>query len=239
MPLIRSAQKHAECVKVIDQLLNWNCVSTCVNVSTKQKTEDRQAALAAAALQLAAQKSPAQITTGDVAAAVGITQGAVFKHFESKEAIWLAVMAQVRTSLMAQLQAAAQVHLKEGQVLQALRAVFMAHVAFVQDQPGVPRLVFQELQHPQPSPLQASVQQLMVSYRQLVHGLLVQAQTHGQLSKAVDLEAATVLFVGAVQGLVMQTLMAGNLSAMALKASGVYDLYERGLQPSASTRKKA
>jgi TetR/AcrR family transcriptional regulator len=51
---------------------------------TKQKTEDRQLALVAAALQLAAQKSPAQITTGALAAAVGITQGAVFKHFESK-----------------------------------------------------------------------------------------------------------------------------------------------------------
>lgn len=208
---------------------------------TKQKTEDRQLALVAAALQLAAQKSPAQITTGALAAAVGITQGAVFKHFESKEAIWLAVMQWVHAELMTQLQAAAQAPLDQGQTLAAMRAVFMAHVQFVQAQPGVPRLVFQELQHPQPSPLKASVQQLMVNYRQLVHGLLLQAQARKQLAKNMDLNAATVLFVGAIQGLVMQALMAGHLSDIAEQATAVYDIYEQGLvQPMpSSTRTKA
>lgn len=208
---------------------------------TKQKTEDRQLALVAAALQLAAQKSPAQITTGALAAAVGITQGAVFKHFESKEAIWLAVMQWVHAELMTQLQAAAQAPLDQGQTLAAMRAVFMAHVQFVQAQPGVPRLVFQELQHPQPSPLKASVQQLMVNYRQLVHGLLLQAQARKQLAKNMDLNAATVLFVGAIQGLVMQALMAGHLSDIAEQATTVYDIYEQGLvQPMpSSTRTKA
>ena len=52
----------------------------------KQVTEVRQAGLVEAALQLAAQRSPADITTGDLAQAVGITQGAVFRHFSSKEA---------------------------------------------------------------------------------------------------------------------------------------------------------
>lgn len=208
---------------------------------TKQKTEDRQLALVAAALQLAAQKSPAQITTGALAAAVGITQGAVFKHFESKEAIWLAVMQWVHAELMTQLQAAAQAPLDQGQTLAAMRAVFMAHVQFVQAQPGVPRLVFQELQHPQHSPLKASVQQLMVNYRQLVHGLLLQAQARKQLAKNMDLNAATVLFVGAIQGLVMQALMAGHLSDIAEQATTVYDIYEQGLmQPMpSSTRTKA
>jgi AcrR family transcriptional regulator len=207
----------------------------------KQKTEDRQAALMAAALQLAAQKSPAQITTGELAVAVGITQGAVFKHFESKEAIWLAVMQWVHAELMMRLQAAAQAHLDQGEALGAMRAVFMAHVQFVQAQPGVPRLVFQELQHPQPSPLKASVQQLMVNYRQLVHGLLLKAKANQQLAQTVDLSAATVLFVGAIQGLVMQALMAGHLSDVGAQAAAVYDIYEQGLMQSmpTSTRTKA
>lgn len=207
----------------------------------KQKTEDRQAALMAAALQLAAQKSPAQITTGELAVAVGITQGAVFKHFESKEAIWMAVMQWVHAELMMRLQAAAQAHLDQGEALGAMRAVFMAHVQFVQAQPGVPRLVFQELQHPQPSPLKASVQQLMVNYRQLVHGLLLKAKANQQLAQTVDLSAATVLFVGAIQGLVMQALMAGHLSDVGAQAAAVYDIYQQGLMQSmpTSTRTKA
>ena len=56
---------------------------------TKQPTHTRQAELVAAALALAAVRSPAEVTTAALAQAVGITQGAVFRHFESKQAIWL------------------------------------------------------------------------------------------------------------------------------------------------------
>src|SRR5512133_1691769 len=75
---------------------------------TKQRTEVRQAGLVEAALQLAAQRSPADISTGDLARAVGITQGAVFRHFASKEAIWLAVLDWATDTRMARPRAAAQ-----------------------------------------------------------------------------------------------------------------------------------
>ena len=41
----------------------------------------------------------------DIATAVGVSQGAVFKHFATKEAIWVAAMQWVRAHLLAQLQA--------------------------------------------------------------------------------------------------------------------------------------
>ena len=74
---------------------------------SKQPTETRQAGLVEAALLLAAQRSPADITTADLARAVGITQGAVFRHIESKAAIWLAVLDAVHDDLLARLRAAA------------------------------------------------------------------------------------------------------------------------------------
>ncbi|MBP8287791.1 MAG: helix-turn-helix transcriptional regulator, partial [Rhodoferax sp.] len=68
--------------------------------SGKQATEIRQAELIDAAIHLAARRSPASITTGDLAQAVGITQGAMFRHFDSKHALWLAVLVWVRSTLM-------------------------------------------------------------------------------------------------------------------------------------------
>ena len=142
-------------------------------MSTKQPTQTRQAELVAAALALAAERSPAEVTTAALAQAVGITQGAVFRHFESKEAIWLAVIDFAHQDLLARLHAAAAV---QTQPLAALRAVFMAHVDFVVEQPGVPRVIFQELQHPEDTPLKARVRRLMQAYRTLLTGLLQRAQ---------------------------------------------------------------
>jgi len=204
----------------------------------KQRTELRQASLIEAALQLAAQRSPASITTGDLASAVGITQGAVFRHFASKEAIWLAVLDWVTEALMAHLQAAADAtnliragHSEAPQPLAALRAVFLAHVDFVVTHPGVPRVIFQELQSPGDTAMKSRVRNLMQRYRQLLMQLLQQAQAEQAIAPDTPLPAAAVLFIGSVQGLVIQSLMSGDAPAMALQAPGVFAIYQRGLQP--------
>lgn len=209
-------------------------MSMSATVRTKQPTEGRQSRLVQAALQLAASRSPAEVTTGALAAAVGITQGAVFRHFENKEAIWSAVLDWVHDALMARLHAQAQLHAEQGRALQALQAVFMAHVEFVHKYPGVPRLIFQELQHAGPTPLKERVQEMMTAYRKLVGGLLEEARSERSIAADADRQAATVLFIGAVQGLVMQCLMAGTLNGIRQQAGAVYALYARGLQRAAA-----
>jgi AcrR family transcriptional regulator len=184
-------------------------------VRSKLKSEDRQAELVAAALHLAATQSPSEITTGDLAKVIGITQGGVFKHFDSKEGIWLAVVDWAHQVLMLQLR---QVAKGENQTaLQSLRAVFMAHI-------------------PNPTPLKDKVQLLMTDYRQLLAGLLAQAHKEGAIAPEVDAQAAGVLFIGAIQGLVMQSLMTGSLEKIKQQAKTVFSIYEAGLLVSAQPK---
>lgn len=205
----------------------------------KQATEMRQAGLVEAALILASQRSPADITTTDLAQAVGITQGAVFRHFSSKEAIWLAVLDWTADTLMVRLEAAAAIanaaKPSHATPLNALRAVFMAHVDFVMEYPGVPRVVFQELQHTQDSALKVRVRALMQRYRGLVSGLLGQANALDLLAHEVDLNAAAVLFMGSVQGLVMQSMLSGQIAGMGALAPEVFAIYLRGIAHKEST----
>jgi len=196
--------------------------------SPKQRTEVRQAGLVEAALLLAAQRSPADITTADLAHAVGISQGAVFKHFASKEAIWLAVLDWVAETLMTRLKNAAEGANRDA--LPALRAVFLAHVDFVMSYPGVPRLIFQELQRPGDTALKSRVRALMQRYHQLLLTVLQQAKAQQALRPGIDLQAAAVLFIGSVQGLVMQAMIADDVQTMAAQAPGVYAILQKGLQ---------
>lgn len=202
--------------------------------SGKQPTQIRQAGLVEAALALAAQRSPADITTGDLAKAVGITQGAVFRHFPNKEAVWLAVLDWTADTLMHRLQMAADAELAKADPLAALNAVFIAHVDFVVAHPGVPRVIFQELQHAQDTALKARVRGLMQQYRTLLMGVLDRAQAQQLLAPGSDLQAAAVLFVGSIQGLVMQSLISGDVRAMAQQAPAVFAIYLRGLAATGS-----
>lgn len=190
-------------------------------------TEERQAVIVSAALALARDLSPAAITTTDIAAVVGVSQGALFKHFPTKEAIWLGVMDWVQQQLMARLVQAAEA---APTPLAALEAVFHAHVDFVAAHPGVPRLVFHELQQPAESKAKQAVRAMLAAYRKLLLGLLGQAVRTGELPAGLDREAAATLFVGVVQGLVMQSMMSGKPAAMRGQAAPLFSLLLRGLR---------
>ncbi len=196
-------------------------------MQTRLPTEERQAGIVAAALKLAREKSPVTITTSDLAAAIGVTQGAVFKHFPTKDAIWLAAMKWVREQLLLKLGKAARA---ETSALQGLEAVFRAHVAFVIAHPGAPRIMFHELQQPTDSPIKQEVRALLQAYRQLLLGLFQAGVKNGQLPIKLDHEAATTLFVGIVQGLVMQSMLTGKPAAMKAQADSVFALYLRGIR---------
>lgn len=190
-------------------------------------TEARQAEIVAAVLHLAATQSPAHITTGDIAGELGFTQGAVFRHFPSKEAIWLAVLEWVDAELIASLERAAQ----EGRTpLDGLERVFMAHIRFVMAWPGVPRILFQDLQRPDDTPLKQRVRQLLGRYRQILARLFDAAARQGQVGGGLDTHAAATLFIGTIQGLVMQSMLAASPSGVEDEARRVLVLYLRAIQ---------
>lgn len=190
-------------------------------------TEERQLEIAAAALRLAGEIGPALITTSAIAAAVGVSQGAVFKHFPTKDAIWLAALQALRQNLLRQLEAAADAQPK---AVAALQGVFRAHVAFVVAHPGAPRLIFHELQQATASPARQEVRALLQAYRKLLLRLLQQGVEQGDLPATLDQPAAATLFVGSVQGLVMQAMAAGDTAAMSATADGVFAIYLRGIR---------
>ena len=189
-------------------------------------TEIRRAEIVAAVLRLAATRSPAAITTGDMAAELGFSQGAVFRHFPAKDAIWMAVLDWVDAELIAALDAAAQ---QGATPLEGLERVFMAHIRFVVASPGVPRIIFHELQHPDDTPLKQRVRALLGRYRQILARLLDAAADRGLLLAGLDRQAAATLFIGTIQGLVMQSMLAGSCEFMEVEAERVFALYQRAI----------
>jgi TetR/AcrR family transcriptional regulator len=196
-------------------------------MQTRLSTHERQAEIVAATLWLTRESSPALITTSDIAATIGVTQGAVFKHFPTKDAIWAATMVWVHTALLQALEAAAA---EAATPLEALSAVFLAHVDFVAAHPGVPRLIFHELQQPRDSLVKQEARALLQDYRKLLMARLGQAVQQGQARADLDREAAAIAFVGLIQGLVMQSMLSGRPAAMRAQAERVFALYLRTLE---------
>ena len=194
--------------------------------NARRSTESRQAEIIATLVALAAERNPADVTTTDIAKAMNVTQGALFRHFPTKEAIRLAVIEWIETQLMAKL---GDAQASAPDVLSGLEAMFLAHVKFIREFPGVPRLVFAELQQPDSSPVRQRVQQIMRRYRQMLAETLGKAKAAQLIRDDVDVQAAAALFLGAIQGLVMQSMLGGVSPDAEEPVLGVLHLYLAGL----------
>ena len=125
--------------------------------------EDRRAATVQAVVDLAAEQNPTEITTTAIADRMGLTQGALFRHFPNKEAIVEATMSWVGERLLVSVDKAAEGAASPGA---ALEAMFMTHIDFVSKHPGVPRMLFGELQRSGETLAKRMVQTLIRQYEQ-------------------------------------------------------------------------
>lgn len=187
---------------------------------------ERRAVTVEAVIALAAEQNPGEITTAAIARHMGLTQGALFRHFPSKDAILQAVMEWVAERLLARVDKAAQA---AASPLAALEAIFMAHIDFIAQHPGVPRMLFGELQRAADTPAKMMARTMLDRYGKRLSALIEQGKAQGELAAEVNTAAAATLFIGAIQGLVMQSLLAGNTGQMRTGAPGAFAIYRRGI----------
>jgi TetR/AcrR family transcriptional regulator len=189
--------------------------------------DERRAATVDAVVELAAKQNPSEITTTAIAKQMGVTQGALFKHFPTKDAILQAVMEFVADRLLSRVDKAARA---ASSPVAAIEAIFMAHAEFVVENPGVPRMMFGELQHAKPTAAKRMAQTLICRYGERLHGLIEEGQAAGELSSDLDTGAAATLFIGTIQGLVMQSMLAGDVELVRKGAPGVFAIFLRGIR---------
>lgn len=188
--------------------------------------EERRAVTVETVIELAGEQNPSDITTASIARRMGLTQGALFRHFPTKDAILQAVIEWVTERLLARVEKAVAT---ASTPLAQIEAMFMAHVEFVAEHPGVPRMLFGELQRAEDTPAKRMVQTLIRRYSERLNRLIEEGKASGEVDSEVDTEAAGSLFVGTIQGLVMQSLPAGDVERIRRDAPRVFAIYRRGI----------
>ncbi|HLU06809.1 MAG TPA: TetR/AcrR family transcriptional regulator [Woeseiaceae bacterium] len=195
--------------------------------STKYLSADeRRAVTVEAVVKLASTQNPSEITTASIAKHMGVTQGALFRHFPSKDAIWQRVMEWVTERLLHRLDRAAE---GAASPLAAMEAMFMSHAEFVAEHPGVPRMMFGELQRAEPTPAKRMVQTLIEKYGERISLMIERGKAQGELPVTLDTQAAVTMFVGTIQGLVMQSLLTDDAERIRREAPRVFAIYRRGI----------
>lgn len=197
--------------------------------TTKRRlsSEERQGEIIRVAVELAADKGVDSVTTQDMADAMHLTQGAIFRHFATKDDIWIAVIEWVRERLMKVLDKAAA---DAADPLNAIERMFFAHIAFISKHPAIPRLLFSELLHKKNSKLRQLIEGIISGYEAKIANLLDAAKSQSLVPDDLDSQSAAVLYIGMIQGLVMQSSIFGGKRALQQQAEKTFPIFLHGIK---------
>ncbi len=136
-------------------------------------------------------------------------------------------MSWVAKRLMARVDKAMQ---GQTTALAALQATFMTHIQFISEHPGVPRLLFSELQRKENTAAKKLVTTLLSQYQQRLEQTLELGKQGREFYAQLDVEAAALLFIGNIQGLVVQSILLGSNRTIKQAAADSFVLYQRAIE---------
>jgi AcrR family transcriptional regulator len=192
---------------------------------SRKPAEDRRREIADAALRVIAAHGLGRFTAVAIAREVGLTDGALFRHFASKEAIVDAALDRVEELLFEGFPPEAE------DPIERLGAFFARRVAVIREHPGISSLVAtEELAKAGATDGAERVAGFRRRSSEFVHACLAAAQRDGRLAPGVGAEEAAVVVLGALLALAHTALplRRGPISILAPRVWSALESFLRG-----------
>src|SRR5262245_27856075 len=178
-------------------------------------------------LDLVATRGADAVTTQSIADVIGLSQPAVFRHFPTKEAIWVAVLDWLDEQL-------AGIHQNAGadkalKPLDALEQMFLAHIKLIVRFPALAKLVFSDHLRLQYPGLNERFAAIHAAYQARVIELIRRAKLEGEAGTEVAPKHGATLYFCMVQGLGFQLVIARLLVDALREAKHIFALYRRAV----------
>lgn len=166
-------------------------------------------------LRLADELGPDRLTTLAVANAVGLTQPGIFRHFPTKQDIWLAVAAQISETMTVAWEAVLATKPAPHDRVAALIQVQLSQIAA---DPAIPAILHSRELQTENAALRAQFIALMTRFQSLLVDALAEGQSEGVFRTDLDPKDAAILLISLVQGLAIRWSLGQR--AFSLQAEG-------------------
>ena len=168
---------------------------------SRKPAVDRKAEIVDACLALADRLGPDRMTTNHVADAVGVTQAAIFRHFPSKQALWLAVAESISERLAA---AWSQAITIDAPPEARLKALLRAQFNQISATPALPAILFSRELNIDIPELRETINRRLMAFQAHIIALLEEMKRGGELRHDLEPTDAVVYLTSLVQGLAIR-----------------------------------
>ena len=166
---------------------------------------ERQLEIIRTAIQLIAQKGIQGLTLKNLAREIGISEPAIYRHYENKIEILVSILDYFLERTMGIF---SEEVLKKGEAIEKIERIFKAHFEVFSATPALVAVIFSEEIFRNEPILTERVKWIMDRNSQAIATIIEDGKARGQLDAQADTRHLTIIIMGSLRLLVKQWQMA-------------------------------
>jgi AcrR family transcriptional regulator len=168
-------------------------------VTQRKNTQVRQKQIVSAARKLIVRYGSEHVTVRRMAKEIGVSEGAIYRHFKSKRDIIHFLIGDIENTLIGDIEKNYTAKLNP---LETLENIIAGHISSMEQRKGVVFLVIAEIVSLGDKKLNKEVYDVIEKYLERIKLILADGINEGLLRPDLDLDAAAILFFSMSQGMV-------------------------------------
>ena len=159
----------------------------------RETTDIRQEQIKKAVLEIIAEQGFHNLSTRKLAKKIGLTEGAIFRHFAAKRDIITAIMDDVAEDLISSLK---NIVISPGNPKEKMFNFLCTNVNYLKENRGITILLFSEATHLGDEELKAKLNQILSQQKHLIIKMVKEGISEGAWDKRLKPEDIATLYMG-------------------------------------------
>lgn len=173
----------------------------------RQSTEIRQEQIKQAVLDIIFTDGLKNVSTRMLAQRIGMSEGAIFRHFPTKQHIILSIIDDVQKDFIGSLRKIAN----SSKVPETRLKDFLCQtIKYLTDNKGITMLMFSEASHNNDAELKSKLQQIFNSQKKLVSKIFLDGIASGQWDESIPVDYLAMLYMGIPVSLNIELILTGG-----------------------------
>jgi AcrR family transcriptional regulator len=177
----------------------YNAIIGITDMQTRKNTLIRRKQIVSAARKLIVKYGSENVTVRKMAKEIGVTEGAIYRHFKSKKDILLLLIGDIEETLIEDVKSSDHGELNS---LDILDKIINLHISSIEQRKGITFQVIAEIISLGDKKLNEKVAKVIDSYTESIQTILTEGVQSGIIRSDINLNAAARLFFSMTQGLV-------------------------------------
>ncbi|MBI2856244.1 MAG: TetR/AcrR family transcriptional regulator [Chloroflexi bacterium] len=192
----------------------------------RQTSLARQHQIIEAAKNLLTSKGMESVTIDAIAEEVGLTEGAIYRHFSSKHQILTLLIDDIEHAL---LETVSNAKVEGAPALENLGRILEAHLSNVEGRRAVSFIVIAEAMGFDGIGLSPRVSRMLTRYLDFIRNVLEEGIEDGSIRANVGVEAAATAFFGLIQSTATLWALNDYSSPLAEWRAQMWDIFKKGV----------